>query len=606
MLFPWLAWLLVSIVGVYLLSLLTHGPGRRGLPPGPRPLPVIGSLHLLGDQPHRSLAKLAKIHGPLMSLRLGTVTTVVASSPAVAREFLQRHDAVFSSRFVPDATGDSANTSVSWLPANGPRWRALRKIMGTELFAPHRLDALQHLRREKVQELVDHVGRLASRAEAVDVGRVAFITTLNLVSRTIFSRDLTSLDDDGGSKEFQQVVTDIMEGAGSPNISDFFPALAAADLQGWRRRLARLFARLHRIFDDEIDGRLRGREAGEPRKNDFLDGRCGGRRQHGVVGSRHAPLTVLSKHHGHITHLDLFAAGSDTSSNTVEWAMTELLRSPTSMARVCDELAAVIGSKKSIEESDIGQLPYLQAVVNETFRLHPPAPLLLPRHAQVDTRIMGYTIPKGSRVFINIWAMSRDKEIWFEPERFIPERFLGRQIDFRGGDFDLIPFGGGRRICPGMPLAIRMVHLILASMLNQFTWKLPVEVQRNRVDMTDKFGLTLAKAVVETALTLHEDEAGCFSLVLDETRPRAAAASWGARHPSEGGAVKGAAAAHARKGRSAPGCCSRQGREQEGKDIERGKGLPLPAGCSLQPHAGKGASAGAWRWSSTAAPAMDG
>ncbi|XP_062205207.1 geraniol 8-hydroxylase-like [Phragmites australis] len=233
-------------------------------------LPIVGSLHLLGNQPHRSLARLSKIYGPLMSLRMGSVTTVVVSSPEVAREFLQRHDAVFTNRSVPDATGNHSRNSVAWLP-NEPRWRALRKSMGTELFSPHRLDALQHLRRDKVQELVHHVGRLASNGEAVNVGRVAFITSLNLVSRTIFSRDMTSLDDHGGSKEFQELVVGIMEAVGSPNLSDFFPALAGADLQGWRRRLARLFARQHRIFDTEIDGRLRGRETGEPRKNDFLD-----------------------------------------------------------------------------------------------------------------------------------------------------------------------------------------------------------------------------------------------------------------------------------------------------------------------------------------------
>ncbi|KAM0920502.1 hypothetical protein ACQ4PT_007468 [Festuca glaucescens] len=123
----WLAWLAVSLVSAYLLDLLTHS--HRGLPPGPRPLPIIGSLHVLGAQPHRSLARLAKTHGPLLSLRLGAVTTVVASSPAVAREILQKHDAAFASRSEPDATGEHARNSVPWLP-NAPRWRALRRIMG--------------------------------------------------------------------------------------------------------------------------------------------------------------------------------------------------------------------------------------------------------------------------------------------------------------------------------------------------------------------------------------------------------------------------------------------------------------------------------------------
>jgi len=205
-----------------------------------------------------------------MSLRLGAVTTVVASSPDVAREFLQRHDAAFATRSVPNAISAHARHSVAWLP-NSPRWRALRKVMATELFAPHRLDALRHLRREKVRLLVDHVGRLAQDGTAVDVGRAAFTTALNLLSSTIFSRDLTNLDDRGESKEFQEVVTEIMEAAGRPNLSDFYPAFAAADLQGCRRRVAKVFARLHRMFDVEIDQRRHARKAGQPRKNDFLD-----------------------------------------------------------------------------------------------------------------------------------------------------------------------------------------------------------------------------------------------------------------------------------------------------------------------------------------------
>jgi hypothetical protein len=194
---------------------------------------------------------------------------VVASSPDVAREFLLKHDAVFATRLVNDAVGDHARYSVAALPI-GPRWRSLRKTMATELFAPHRLDALQGLRSDKVRELAAHVARLASDGAEIDVGRVAFTTMLNLLSCTIFSRDLTSLDDHGGSKEFQVLMAEIMEYGGCPNVSDFFPALARADLQGLRRRLARMFARLHVVFDEEVDRR---REQGESRKEnqDFLD-----------------------------------------------------------------------------------------------------------------------------------------------------------------------------------------------------------------------------------------------------------------------------------------------------------------------------------------------
>ncbi|KXG37294.1 geraniol 8-hydroxylase [Sorghum bicolor] len=482
MLVPWLAWLLVSLLAAYFLELYAHA--RRGLPPGPRPLPLIGNLHLVGDQPHRSLARLAQLHGPLMSLRLGAVTTVVISSPDVAREFLQRHDAVFANRFVPHAVGDHADNSVPWLP-HSARWRALRKIMATELFAPQRLDALQHLRRHKVDELVAHVRLLALQGSAVDVGRVAFATSLNLLSRTVFSCDLTNLDDDhAGSRGFQEVVTEIMEVAASPNLSDLFPALAWADLQGLRRRLAKLFARLHQVFDVEIRRRLCERDACDPRRNDFLD-----------VLLDTTTSTALGRDTLLSLFTDLFAAGSDTSSSTVEWALTELLRNPVSMVKTCNELGAAIGSARNIEESEIDQLPYLQAVIKETFRLHPPVPLLLPRRAEATTEIMGHIIPKGARVLVNVWAMGRDKDIWPEPETFMPERFLERTTtDFKGGNFELIPFGAGRRICPGMPLASRMVHLVLASLLNQFKWRLPNELETNGIDMAENFGVTLKKA----------------------------------------------------------------------------------------------------------------
>ncbi|TVU31192.1 hypothetical protein EJB05_22870 [Eragrostis curvula] len=493
-LLPWLPWLMVSFLAIYFLDLLLHAR-RHNLPPGPRPLPIIGSLHLLGNQPHRSLAGLAKTYGPLMSLRLGTVTTMVVSSPDVAREFLQNHDAVFATRSVPNAAIKHAKNSVVWLPSNSPRWRTLRKILGTELFAPHRLDALQHLRREKVQQLVDHIGRLAGEGSPVEVGLVVFTTMLNLLSCTIFSRDLTTLDDHQ-SKEFHEVVMEIMEAAGRPNLSDFFPALTAADLQGCRRRLEKLFAQLHRAFDEEVDQRLKSRNAGQPQKNDFLDLLL-----NAAVGDNGA--VVLDRDVLRSMFTDLFAAGSDTSSSTVEWAMVELLQTPFAMAIARDELRRVVGLRRNIEESDICKLPYLQAVVKETIRLHPPGPLLLPRQAEKTTKIMGYTIPKGSRVLINIWAMGRDANIWAEPEKFKPERFLDKTFDFKSGNFELIPFGAGRRICPGMPLAIRMVHLVLGSLLNQFKWKLPDEVERNGVDMTEKFGVTLVKAVPLCAIPTH-------------------------------------------------------------------------------------------------------
>ncbi|KAM0920504.1 hypothetical protein ACQ4PT_007468 [Festuca glaucescens] len=281
-----------------------------------------------------------------------------------------------------------------------------------------------------------------------------------------------------------------MEVAGAPNVSDFFLALAAADLQGARRRMGRLFGRLHRVIDAEVDRRVRSRrEAAEPRKNDFLDVLLD---EDKAAGMDHDTIRAL--------FTDLFAAGMNNITNTMEWAMVELLQNPSSMAKACEELSRVIGSGRNIEEGETGHLPYLQAVINETLRLHPPAPLLLPRLANTTIEVAGYTVPKGSRVLVNVWAMGHDEDMWPDPEKFMPERFLGRTVDFRGGDFELIPFGSGRRICPGMPLAIKLVHVILGSLLNQFKWRLPADVERNGVDMAEKFGVDVTKAIPVCAI----------------------------------------------------------------------------------------------------------
>ncbi|CAN6313406.1 unnamed protein product [Urochloa humidicola] len=476
--------LLVSCL--YLLRLFA-GAGRN-LPPGPRPLPIVGNLLDLGADPHRSLARLAARHGPLMALRLGAVTTVVASSAGAARDVLQRHDAALSARSVPDAARARAHGehSVGWLPPGSPRWRALRKVCAAELFAPRRLDAHRPIRRDKARRLASHAARLAREGAPVDVGRAAFTTALNMLSCAIFSADLADLDDRGASGAFKGVIEEFTVAVSVPNVSDFFPVLAPLDPQRLRARLGRAFDRLYAIFDEQIERRLRERADGEDLKNDFLDLLLDYRgAEDGRGFCRQTLLSLLT---------DLFSAGSDTSAATVEWAMAELLQNPSSMEKAREELAQVIGSKQEVEEPDIGQLKYLQAIVKETFRLHPPAPLLLPRQAETATKIGDYTVPRGARVLVNVWGIGQDPELWAEPEKFMPERFLEKEVDFRGKDFELLPFGSGRRICPGMPLADRMVHLMLATLLHRFEWRLPADVGNKGVDMSENFGTILVLA----------------------------------------------------------------------------------------------------------------
>ena len=191
---------------------------------------------------------------------------------------------------------------------------------------------------------------------------------------------------------------------------------------------------------------------------------------------------------------NLFLAGSETGSSTIEWAIAEAIRNPRIMKKAQAELENVIGKDRRVEESDIDRLPYLHAVVKETFRLHPAAPLLIPHRAESSCEVAGYVIPKDTQVLVNAWAIGRDPTIWSEPLEFKPERFMDSELEYRGQNFELIPFGAGRRICPGLPLAHRMVHVVIASLLHSFNWSLPDGITPENMDMTEKFGATLQSA----------------------------------------------------------------------------------------------------------------
>ncbi|KAJ0983463.1 hypothetical protein J5N97_011718 [Dioscorea zingiberensis] len=209
-------------------------------------------------------------------------------------------------------------------------------------------------------------------------------------------------------------------------------------------------------------------------------------------------LLRLKKETGHLTDenikgilMDIFVAGSDTSSASVEWAMTELMRNQQAMKKAQDEVRKVIGRKGKVEESDLQQFQYLKWVVKETMRLHPPAPLLVDRETMQHFKINGYDIPPKTRVIINAWGIGREDSSWENPQEFNPERFMDSSIDMKGHDFQLIPFGAGRRICPGMNLGIQTVELALANLLYCFDWRLPDGSQD--INMDEAPGITVHK-----------------------------------------------------------------------------------------------------------------
>ncbi|CAH2057854.1 unnamed protein product [Thlaspi arvense] len=469
----------------------SRGSSRRDttLPPGPPRLPIIGNIHLVGKNPHCSFAELSKTYGPVMSLKLGCLNAVVISSPDAAREVLRTHDQILSGRYFNEAVRsiNHQDFSVAWLHPSSPHWKQLRKLSVTQLFSPQRIEATKDLRMKKVQELVNFMSESSEREEAVDISRASFVTALNIISNLLFSVDLGNYDSRDPSV-FQETVTGVMESIGNPDFANFFPFLRFLDLQGNGKKLKDCSERLFRVFREFYDARIAENSSRTNDKDvscrDFVDALID------LSQGDDAELNIIQIEH---LLLDLFAAGTDTNSSTVEWAMAELLRNPKTMTKVQAEIDRVIGQNGVVQESDISQLPYLQAVVKETFRLHPAAPLLLPRKAETDVEILGFMVPKDTQVLVNVWAVGRDSSAWENPTRFEPERFLGKETDVKGKDYELTPFGAGRRICPGLPLAVKTVPLMLASLLYSFDWKLPNGVVSEGLDMDESFGLTLHK-----------------------------------------------------------------------------------------------------------------
>lgn len=459
---------------------------NKKLPPGPNPLPLIGNLHnILGGQPHQSLAKLAAKYGPIISLRLGQMTTVVISSSAVAKQVLQKQDLAFSSRKIPDAIYalNHYQFSVVWLPVANP-WRSLRKILSSYIFSGCSLDANQHLRSGKIQDLIAYCRGCSQTGEAVNIGQAAFKTSINLLSNTIFSKDVVDPCANSG-KEFQDVVWDVMEEAGKPNLADYFPVLKTIDPQGIRRKVGKSFGKLLQRIEGMIDERLEARsKSATTGSTDVLDI---------LLNTNKEDPQAIDRNHIERLCLDLFVAGTDTTSHTLEWAMVEVMRNPYIMRKAKAELAEVIDQGKAIEEADIARLPYLQCIVKETLRLHPPVPFLI-RKVDQDAEACGYLVPKDSQVLVHVWSIGRDPTVWEDPLSFKPERFWDLKMDVRGQDFEVIPFGAGRRICPGLPLATRTLSVMLGSLLNSFDWKAEGDIAPEDLDVEEKFGITLARS----------------------------------------------------------------------------------------------------------------
>ncbi|KAG8070549.1 hypothetical protein GUJ93_ZPchr0006g46307 [Zizania palustris] len=331
------------------------GHGQWHHPPGPRPLPIVGNLlDLRGGNLHHRLASLAHTHGPVMTLRLGVVTTVFVSSRDAAWEAFTKHDRRLAARTVPDTRRALAHSerSMVWLPSYDPMWKTLRGIAASRIFSPRSLSAARGARERKVQDMVSCFHQRA--LQEVDIGHVLYHGMFDLLSNVLFSVDLHT--------NLREVLEEIVALLAKPNVSDFFPLLRPLDLQGFRHWTTMHMSRVFDIIDKIIDCRLDEAIAidDDDKRMDVLD-------------SLLLLMSTGSLTRGQVKSMlfDILAAGTETTKITVEWAMAELLRNPRVMATAREEMKTTLGGKETITEADVVRLLYLQATVKESMRLHP-------------------------------------------------------------------------------------------------------------------------------------------------------------------------------------------------------------------------------------------
>ncbi|XP_039828467.1 cytochrome P450 81Q32-like [Panicum virgatum] len=488
---------ILSLVLLFLLHRLLGLASRNGmnksmrLPPSPPAIPFLGHLHLVKTPFHAALARLAARHGPVFYMRMGSRRAVVVSSPNAARECFTEHDVAFANRplFPSQKLASSGGNSLS-MASYGPYWRNLRRVAAVQLLSAHRVACMSPAISAEVRAMVRRMNRAAAVAPGgaarVQLKRRLFEVSLSVLMETIAqtktSRTEANADTDMSpeAQAFKQIVDDIVPQLGTANLWDYLPVLRWLDVFGVINKLVAAVSRrdvfLRRLIDAE---RRREGGGGDNEKKSMI-----------------AVLLSLQKSEPEfytdtmIKSLcaNMFGAGTETTSTTTEWAMALLLNHPEKLKKAQAEIDAAVGTWSLITPDDVPRLGYLQSIINETLRLYPAAPLLLPHESSADCKVGGYDVPRGTMLLVNVYAIHRDPAAWEDPAEFRPERFEDGEAEGRL----LMPFGMGRRKCPGETLALRTVGLVLGTLIQCFDWD---RVDGAVVDMTESSGLTIPMAV---------------------------------------------------------------------------------------------------------------
>ncbi|EFJ11208.1 hypothetical protein SELMODRAFT_126417 [Selaginella moellendorffii] len=441
---------------------------RLKLPPGPFPWPIVGSLFIVKEPLPIFFAELGRKYGPVVYFKLGMVPTVAINSAAAAREVLKSRDLEFASR--PDL-GNLRQISFDYndlgVAPYGETWKLMRRVSATHLFTPSKLNTTASVRHREVKAMIKNI--LDEGPEVVDLTAATNAAVVQGVVNLLVGTDDKSLGIDARS------LNGIFEKAGEEllnvNLGDLFPFLRRLDVQGLERKFKYVVMPPIKSLMEKI---IAHHKSSSREVEDFVD--------------------VLVNLNGEdaLTHIqtigllsDFFIAGINTSQTSIDFTLAELVRHPAILSRAQKEIDQVVGSSRLVQESDLPSLPYLHAVIKESLRLHPPLPLLLPHHNPAASKIGEYDIPAKSTIFVNAWAIGRDPSTWDRPLEFVPERFLERDVKLTGDDFSLLPFGAGRRTCAGYLMAMRMLPLSVATVIQAFDL---ATLEGREVDMGESTG----------------------------------------------------------------------------------------------------------------------
>ncbi|CDP17724.1 unnamed protein product [Coffea canephora] len=481
-----LAFLLFYFMVAKILKSSSGKNSRLRLPPVPNPLPIIGNMHQLFGSPfHHLLRDLAKKYGPLMHLKLGETPTIIVTSPEMAKEIYRTNDVIFASRPSHRVTFKifSYNHNDIIFSPYGNYWRQLRKICTMEVLSPKRVQTFKAIREDEVFDLIKSIS--LQKGSSINLSRRIFSLTYSITSLAAFGKRNKDIE------RFLHFVDELNGLASLFCLADMYPSVKFLQLTSTVRSS---YEKIHKQVDeilenilDEHKGKVQeSKQECEEGKEDLVDVLLNIQKR----GDFEPQLTDTNIK---AVILDVFSAGSETTSTAMEWAISEMVKNPEIINRAQCEVRSLYNGKGNVDESRLHELKYLHAIIKETLRLHPNAPLLLPRECTEECRINGYDIPAKAQVIVNAWALGRDPLYWSEAEKFNPSRFLDSKLDYKSNNFEYIPFGAGRRICPGISFSQAVVQLALAQLLFHFDWKLPGDLKPEELDMADNLGVTIRR-----------------------------------------------------------------------------------------------------------------